>query len=127
MCLAHGLARQAEVTQEGAGDLGGYKACPGSPDGIVVTRGDTPLPSKPQGSSYARIIWLYNPELATEEKRGNFDLQNHQLDIFHEVYETHVDCLYPKTPVTENTGILLNQMKLKTNPPMRCHDSYVQF
>lgn len=72
MCLAHGLAWQADVTQGGAGDLGGCKACPGSPDGSEVTRGDTPLPRNRREVLMQEIIWLYNPELAGYRKEDEF-------------------------------------------------------
>lgn len=76
MCLAHGLAWQAEVTQGGAEDLGGYEASPGSPDGSVVTHGETPLHRNCKETLMQEIIWWYYPELAVklwlQSKEGDF-------------------------------------------------------
>lgn len=67
VCLAHGLAGQAEVTQGAQRIYGRWlKACPGSPDGSMVTRGDTPLARNRREVLMQEIIWLYNPELAVK-------------------------------------------------------------
>lgn len=56
----------SETDRGEAGDLGVHEACSGSPDGSVLTRGDTLLLSNSRHVLMQEIIWLYNPVLAVK-------------------------------------------------------------
>lgn len=136
MCLAHDLAGRAWVTQGDTEDLGDYGVSPGSPYGGVVTCGDTPLHINYREVLMQDIIWLYNPDLATEGKVNFYIHKIYNLTFFKEemkrpveinphifIFNSSTDWKYCHALhlTLQWTKIQLKQ----TNPRMHHHDLFL--